>query len=241
MQRRWSSPHWRVTLGNGLKARGLASVSAVVSELTVDTMAGDVLAASSIGGAIESAKPIEDTLNGGEVHFKNLQFDLPGRMVYADIGYRVMQEDGTLAPLINREHVAMWTVSSIQGPTSLPFNAIAAAQGGDFSQLQGMGIEVQVPDPNAPDQFVVKSTTSFQGLRVTSEGLGYVALGLGLVEGSLGYDALDKVNAHPEGWGRISANLYFAAASVPEPSQALLMGLGLLGVAWKAGKRRQAA
>jgi PEP-CTERM motif len=219
-----------VTLANGRKQRAVANIDARVSNITLDTQTGDVITANAVGGAIESAPYVESTLDGGSVHFSNLSFDLPNKMVYADIGYSPLLLDGSNAPLITRPRVAMWTVDSITGPTRISPSAVLAAADGDFSPLQAEGITV-TQSPDDAGLYLAQGITVFHDLRVTPEGFGYVAMGLGLAPGSIGYDALDGVNVKAGGWGTITSRLNFAMAVVPEPATYALMGLGLVGVA----------
>lgn len=228
-----------VVMASGRKQRALATVEARVSSLTLNSGTGEVLAATSIGGAIESAPYIESTIDGGQVYFRNLRFDLPNKLVYADIAYSPLEVDGSSAPLIQRDDVAMWTVDSITGPTRISPEGVLAAAAGDLSILQAQAIEFLPPaeGSQAGASLLARGTTVFHGLRVTEEGFSYVSTGLGLPLGSIGNDVLASINLQPEGWGSITSNLYFSMP-VPEPSTYALMGLGLLGVVWARKTKR---
>jgi hypothetical protein len=228
-----------VTLASGKKTRGVANIEARVSNLTLDASTGDVLAANAIGGAIESAPYVENTLDGGEVHFSNLSFDLPNKLVYADVAYSPLLPDGSSAPLISHEQVAMWTVDSISGPTNISPAGVLAAAAGDLSILQSQGITMQ-PTPINDGRYLAQGTTVFHDLRVTAEGFDYVTQGLGLPSGSIGNDALAAVNTKAGGWGTISSTLYFSMA-VPEPATYATMALGLICISLASSRRKNQA
>jgi PEP-CTERM motif len=243
-----------VTLSSTRAARGIVSIGAAVTSLSVNGNTGAIGLVSATGGATQTAPYIEGTLDGGQMTVNNLKIDLTNKLVYADMTYKALQLDGTYGPVVSNPGVALWNIGSISGPTLLAPMAVIKAADGDFSELLALGYQQVSVTPRLDgspaiwsNQYVAKASNVLSNLTVTREGFDIFAAGLGLAPGSIGYDALDGVNSKAGGWGSMTSELIFQTtelasippgSSLPEPSTYALMGLGLVGVALAARQRR---
>jgi PEP-CTERM motif len=228
-----------VTLTSGRTQRGIVSIGANITSLTANGNTGVISLVTANGGATQTAPFIDGTLDGGQMTVNNLKIDLQGKLVYADMAYRALGLDGSYGPLVSKPNVALWNIGTITGPTVIPPEGLLAAADGDFSVLRNLGYEASGIYPYATR---VKNVLS--NLTVTDEGFAIFATGLGLADGSIGYDALAGVNTRAGGWGTMTSEVSFCAlelggASVcPEPTTYALMGLGLVGIAAVARRDR---
>jgi PEP-CTERM motif len=242
-----------VTLSSTRTPRGIVSIGATVSSMTANGRTGVIGLVSATGGATQTAPFIEGTLDGGQMTVNNLQIDLANKLVYADMAYKALQLDGSYGPLVSNPHVPLWTIGTVSGPTVIPPSGLLKAADGDFSEMLAVGYQQAsvTPKPGGTpaswtDLYTITASNLLTELRVTPEGFGIFAAGLGLAPGSIGYDALDGVNAKAGGWGSMTSTVSFAycyASNVtpcPEPATYALMGLGLVGIG-AATKRQKAS
>jgi PEP-CTERM motif len=232
-----------VTLASGRAPRGIVSIGANVTSLSVNSNTGVIGQVTAEGGAMQTAPFIDGTLDGGQMTVNNLKIDLPNKLVYADMAYRALDTGGNYGPLVVNNNVALWNIGTIQGPTVLPPVAVMAAFDGDISPLQALGWELVWPTPEQAanlafwsGQPILRASNTLGNLTVTDEGFAIFAAGLGLVgapngeSNSIGYDALAGVNTRAGGWGSMTSDISLTTF-LPEPSTYALMGLGLVGIA----------
>jgi PEP-CTERM motif len=249
-----------VTLSSTRAARGIVSIGAAVTSLSVNGNTGAIGLVSATGGATQTAPYIEGTLDGGQMTVNNLKIDLTNKLVYADMTYKALQLDGTYGPLVSNTNVALWNIGTITGPTVIPPQGLLAAADGDFSQLLALGYQLASVTPgmardpaNWGDRYTVLAKNALSNLTVTDAGFAIFAAGLGLTEGSIGYDALAGVNTRAGGWGSMTSEIVFEPCNpswgncgplpvdpviTPEPATYALMGLGLVGVVLASRQRR---
>ncbi len=209
--------------------RAKVQIDASVTSLTVDSTTGAITLVDVKGGALQTAAPLTGILEGGTLQINNLQVDLANRTVYADL----LNNAGTPYEASSK-HLALWTISSVSGPTSLPIQALLAAGNGNTKPLTDAGFTIDLSGQNY--SLNLRATTFLSGLKVTEGGFNVIADALGLTEGSTGYDTLKAVNDKTEGWGSMKATIILS--SVPEPSTYALTVLGLAGMAVVARRRR---
>jgi PEP-CTERM motif len=233
-----------VTLASGRTQRGIVSIGANVTSLTANGNTGVIGLVTAQGGATQTAPFIDGTLEGGQMTVNNLKIDLEGKMVYADLAYKALDINGNYGPLVTNTNVALWNIGTIVGPTVIPPEGLLAAADGDFSQMLALGYKQVSVTPKLPtdpaswgDKYTVSASNVLGNLTVTDAGFAIFAAGLGLTEGSIGYDALAGVNTRAGGWGSMTSDILFTAQEVPEPSTYALMGLGLVGISLVARRR----
>jgi PEP-CTERM motif len=250
-----------VTLSSGRTQRGIVSIGANITSLTADGNTGAISLVTAQGGATQTAPFIDGTLEGGQMTVNNLKIDLQGKLVYADLAYKALDINGNYGPLVTNTNVALWNIGTITGPTVIPPEGLLAAADGDFSQLLALGYQQASATPwlasdpaNWGDRYTVLAKNALSNLTVTDAGFSIFAAGLGLTEGSIGYDALAGVNTRAGGWGSMTSEILFEPCDLswgncgplpvdpvitPEPATYALMGLGLVGVV-AASRRRMA-
>ncbi len=213
--------------------RANVQIDANVVSLTADTATGNITNVRVVGGALESAAPLEGILEGGNIQFNNLNIDLVSKTVRADL----LGNAGT--GLETRDTgLSLFTFASVTGPSALPTaSALRSAYEGNFTPLNDAGFTLNAANGS------FQAVTVLNGLKVTQAGFDAIANALGLTgpsapggQGSTGYEALRGVNSAAEGWGAMKAVINFSA--VPEPSTYALMGLGLAGMSWLTRRRQ---
>jgi hypothetical protein len=205
--------------------------------LTADDQTGQVLSVASTGGAVQVGTRISGTLTGGTASVTNLRFDLANKLVYADLAGTKAAVGTTPAVNYDLPNTALWTIDNISGPTTIPPDALLAAD--PIAALQASGF-TYLGKVDGVDSF--SATNVISGLRVTTAGFNFFRDSLGLL--STGVNALNAVNADAQGWGSVTSTLTFTArevTAVPEASTYAMLGVGLLvvGGALRARRRPQ--
>ncbi|RZI83091.1 MAG: hypothetical protein EOP38_13775 [Rubrivivax sp.] len=221
----------------GDEVRTSSTATAAVVALTADDQTGQVLSVNSTGGALQVGTRIGGTLTGGSGSVTNLRFDLANKVVYADLAGTKAAVGTNPAVNYNLPNTALWTIDNISGPTTIPPEALLAAD--PVAALQASGFSY-LGKIDGVDAF--SATNVISGLRVTTAGFEFFKNSLGLL--STGVNALDAVNDDPLGWGTVTSTLTFTARevtpTVPEASTYAMMGVGLLVVGGALRARRRA-
>ena len=214
---------------------GSVATASVVS-LTADDQTGQVLSVASTGGALQVGTRISGTLTGGTASVTNLRFDLANKLVYADLVGTKAAVGTNAAVNYDLPNTALWTIDNISGPTTIPPDALLAAD--PVAALQASGF-TYLGKVDGVDSF--SSTNVISGLRVTTAGFNFFRDSLGLL--STGVNALNAVNADAQGWGTVTSTLTFTArevTAVPEASTYAMLSVGLLVVGGALRARRRA-
>lgn len=222
-------------------SRAGVDITASVSSLSADEATGQILTVGTIGGAQQVSAGLRGILDGGEVSVSNLRFDLINKKVIADVsGTPLVFADGVWlpGPTSTQKDLQLWNISTITGPTSLPPADLLAAGVDDFSRMLALGYSLETYDASNGN-YSISASNVLGGLRITAEGMAFFAQSLGLRPGSVGYTTLNGTNSQVDGWGSVTSRISFASG-IPEPSTCALMGLGLVGMALVARRRREA-
>jgi hypothetical protein len=175
------------------------------------------------------------------MNVSNLRFDLVNKTVIADVAgtplvYNATTKGWAPGATTSQKDLALWTITSIAGPTQMSVQNLFTAEDGDFSGLARDGYQLLAPTAERP-YYAIGATNVLGGLRVTDAGFAFFANALGLKAGSTGYNTLAGVNSQPDGWGSITSNMVFTT-SIPEPATYALMGLGLVGITLVARRQK---
>jgi PEP-CTERM motif len=193
---------------------------------------------NATGGAQQLAAPIEGLLDGGTARVNNLEIDLVNKRVYADL-----YGDNGFDPVVDKKHVYLWDIGTIQGPTVISPAALLAAADGDTSQITAAGFTItgtEAAQAGYGTKYFATANNVLSGLKVTQEGFDFFINALGIPAGGTAYNTLAAVNNTVEGWGSMKSQINFSARevlTVPEPSTYALMGLGLVGISLVARRR----
>src|SRR5690606_21421110 len=89
------------------------------------------------GGAVQVGTRISGTLTGGTASVTNLRFDLANKLVYADLAGTKAAVGTNPAVSYDLPNTALWTIDNISGPTTIPPEALLAAD--PIAALQAAG------------------------------------------------------------------------------------------------------
>ncbi len=132
-------------------------VAAPVTQLEVGA-GGEVLTATSVGGATQIAGAVKGVSYGGTISVTNLKIDMVNKNIYADFVGAGMNKAGATVN-VNATNVLAWSFTDIAGPTSL------TTEGTFDTTLSGLSL----------------TTTAFNHLK---DGLGLYSIGLIALQGA---------------------------------------------------------
>lgn len=226
---------------DGTRASGTATGKFIA--LTANDQTGQILSIVTATGVSLTAPVKSGIATGGTASVSNLRVDLTNHTVYADLVGTNKATATKPAITFTLLGQALWTFSSITGPTS--FNAASWLAADPVAALTADGYTNirKVTDARG----VYSSATAanaLTGLTLVGGSTGtafkFFADSLGLLQN--GRLALAGVND----WGRLDSTLQIslpvlggAVSDLPEPSTYALMGLGLLGLAAVSRRRAQ--
>lgn len=215
-----------------------STANASVISVTLDNQTGQMLSVGSTGGAVQVGTRISGTLTGGTASVTNLRFDLVNQVIYADLAGTKAAVGTAAAVSYLMPDTALWTFSSITGPTVIPPSALLGSDAAGALEAAGFSVS---SDPGGLD---FSATNVISGLKVTTAGFDFFKNSLGLL--STGVNALDAVNDDPQGWGSVTSTLNFRMGvltppppPLPEPGTYAMMGMGLLAVGLALRNKRR--
>jgi len=132
-------------------------VAAPVTQVEVGA-GGEVLTATSVGGATQIAGAVKGVSYGGTISVTNLKIDMVNKNIYADFVGAGMNKAGATVN-VNATNVLAWSFTDIAGPTSL------TTEGTFDTTLSGLSL----------------TTTAFNHLK---DGLGLYSIGLIALQGA---------------------------------------------------------
>ena len=192
-----------------------ASAAANISNLTIDTVSHNVVAAATVGGATQTAPVLKSVSSGGVMTVTDLRVDLTAKRVYANI---ISTNALNAAGDKTLNNFYLW---DIMGTAQYDVE-------GTFTGYDASTAIVGTTLIGGPGTYV----NTFNGLKITADGFTAFSKGLGLL--TLGKSALLGVND----FGSITSTINAVAVpAIPEPSTYALMGLGLVGMSLVARRR----
>jgi len=228
------------------------SISAKIDNIgdtaaTAGISIGSVVTAISSGYALQSATA-NAALTGGNIRIENIVFDLYNGQVSADVSGTRLAVGKAAAINYAPQNIVLWTFAGLAaggadlaGPTGvdvddlLATNNIERLTNPTFCGTQCYTLN-KTEIIGGRTYYTVEANTTIRNLDMTDAGINFFKSVLNTT--ATGTSALVGVDNAPGKWGTVQSKLVLRVSEVPEPSTYALMGLGLVGIALVARRRR---